>query len=106
LLAFADEVFDFGKVSQKTFSFRDAELTFAAFIAVHNASEIGMLGALEQAIPPEMSVADRSILLMRLGDVLQTTKSKRSRKHAAVVDKIISLQENGRETESLVSVAH
>jgi hypothetical protein len=103
LLAFADEAFDFGKVTQKMLSFRDAELTFAAFIVVHNAAEIGVLGALEQALPLNMSVSDRSILLMRLGEVLQRTKSKRSRKHGAVVDKIISSQENGLETESIVS---
>lgn len=94
LLALDDEAFDFGKMTQKTLSFCDAELTFAAFIAVHNAAERGVLGALELAIPPKMSVADRSILLMRLGEVLQMRKSKRSRKHAVVVDKIISLQDN------------
>jgi hypothetical protein len=104
LLAFADEAFDFGKVTQKMLSFHDAELTFAAFIGVHNAAEKGMLGALDQAIPPKMSVADRSILFMRLGEVLQKTRSKRSRKHAAVVDMIISSQESGREAESPVSV--
>ena len=80
-------------MTQKTFSFLDAELTFAAFIGVQNAADRGVLGALEQAIPPKMSVADRSILLMRLGEVLQRTKSKRSRKHGAVVDKIISSQD-------------
>jgi len=100
LLAFADEAFDFGKVTQKTLSFSDPELTFAGFIAVRNAAEKGMLGALEEAIPPQMSVADRFILLMRLGELLQRTKAKRNRKHAAVVDKIISSQENGPEAES------
>lgn len=84
LLAFADAAFDFGKVTQKMLSFDDAELTFASFIAVRTAVEKGVLGALERAIPPEMSVSDRSILLMRLGEVLQRTKSKRIRKHGAV----------------------
>ena len=103
LLAFADEVFDFGKVTQKTLSFSDAELTFAAFIAIHGAAEKGVLGALEQAIPPKMSVADRSILLTRLGEVLQLRKSKRGRKHGAVIEKIMSLQNDGQE-EALGSV--
>lgn len=94
LLALADEAFDFGKVTQKMLSFCDGELTFAAFIAVQNAAEKGVLGALELAIPPKMSVADRSILLMRLGEVLQIRRSKRTRKHAGVVDKIISQQDN------------
>ena len=104
LLAFADEAFDFGKVTQKMLSFDDAELTFGAFIAVRNAVDKGVLDALEQGIPPKMSVSDRSILLMRLGEVLQRAKSKRSRKHAAVVDMIISSQENGLEAESPISV--
>lgn len=92
-------------MTQKTLSFRDPELTFAAFIGVHNAAERGVLGALEQAIPRKMSVADRSILLIRLGEIFQGKKSKRSRKHGAVVDKIISLQENEMAAESPVSVS-
>jgi hypothetical protein len=104
LLAGADEAFDFGKVTQKALSFRDAALTFAGFVAVRNAAEKGVLGALEEAIPPRMSVADRSILLIRLGELLQKTKSKRNRKHAALVDKIISSQESGAEAESPISL--
>jgi len=93
LLAPADDLFDFGRVTQKSLSFRDAQLTFAAFIAVQNAAEKGVLGALEQAIQPALSIADRSVLMMRLGDMMQAAKSKRNRKHGTVVDKILSLQD-------------
>ena len=103
LLAYGDEDFDFGRLTQKTFSFQNAELTFAAFIAARNVAEKGVLGALEQAIPSGMSVADRSVLLMRLGELMQTTKSKRTRKHGATVDKILSLQDSG-QGQALASV--
>ena len=106
LLATDDELFDFGKVTQKSFSFRDAELTFAAFIAVHNAAEKGVLGALEEAIHPALSIADRSVLMMRLGELMQTAKSKRNRKHGTVVDKILSMQDSESAAQAVVSGAN
>lgn len=90
LLASGDDAFDFGRVTQKTFSFRNSELTFAAFIAVQRSAQVGVLAALEEAIPPDMSVADRSVLLVRLGELMQVTKRKKKRKHSAVVESILA----------------
>lgn len=92
LLADGDERFDFGRVIKRTFSFSDAELTFAAFITTQNSLEKGVLGALEEAIPETMSVADRSVLLIRLGGQMEIAKSKRRRKHGAVIEKILTSQ--------------
>lgn len=92
LLADGDERFDFGRITKKTFSFSDAELTFAAFITTQNSVEKGVLGALDEAISPEMAVADRSVLLMRLGQQMEATKSKRKRKHGEVIDEILASQ--------------
>src|SRR5262245_12109418 len=106
LLACGDELFDFGKVTQKSFSFHDAELTFAAFIAVHNAGEKDVLAALEEAIQPALSIADRSVLMMRLGELMQTAKLRRNRKHGAVVDKILSLQDSESAGQVVASVVN
>ena len=103
LLADGDERFDFGRVTKKTFAFGDAELTFAAFVATQNSIEKGVLGALEEAIPETMSVADRSVLLMRLGSQMLMTKSKRTRKHGVVIDKIIASQSNNQVVQIAVS---
>ena len=94
LLAQNDERFDFGKINKKTFSFNEPELTFAAFVAVSNANgPAGVMGALEQAILPSMSVSDRSVLLLRLGHQLEIVNSKQKRKHARVIEKILSLHD-------------
>lgn len=103
LLADGDERFDFGRVSKKTFAFSEPELTFAAFLTTQNSIEKGVLGALEEAIPETMSVADRSVLLMRLGSQMQMTKSKRARKHGAVIDKIIASQSSNQLAQISVS---
>jgi hypothetical protein len=95
LLAHGDERFDFGKVTKKTFSFRDAELTFAAFIAARHAPDAGVFAALEQAIPPGMSIADRSVLLRRLGEIMQTVRLKPRRRKGAIVEGILSSQDLG-----------
>lgn len=104
LLASGDQPFDFGRVTQKTFSFRDSDLTFAAFITVQRSAHVGVLAALEEAIPADMSVADRSVLLVRLGDLMQTTKQKTKRKNGAVVEKILA-QDEGHEDRAVPSMA-
>lgn len=103
LLADGDERLDFGRVTKKTFSFSDAELTFAAFITTQNSAEKGVLGALDEAISPEMSVADRSVLLMRLGQQMEATKSKRKRKHGTVIDEILAAQANNQGAQISIS---
>ena len=92
LLANGDDAFDFGKLSNKTFTFRDPEMIFAAFIFAREAGTC-VMGALERAIPAEMTIANRSALLRRLGEVMHTVKQKRLRKHRSVVDKILSGQD-------------
>ena len=103
LLAYGDEPFDFGRVTKKTFSFSNAELTFAAFITTQNSIDKSVLGALSEAIPETMSVADRSVLLMRLGSQMEATKSKRVRKHGAVIENILASQSSTQVTQILVS---
>ena len=94
LLARGDECLDFGRVTKKTFSFSAADLTFAAFITTQNSVEKGILNALDEAISPGITVADRSVLLMRLGTQLEATQSKRARKHGRVIEKILASQSN------------
>lgn len=103
LMADGDEPFDFGRVTKKTFSFSEPELTFAAFITTQNSVEKGVLGALDEAISPGMAVADRSVLLMRLGEQMQAAKSKRTRKHSAVIENILASQSSTQVTQVLVS---
>ena len=103
LLACGEQPFDFGRVTQKTFSFRNSELTFAAFITVQRSVQVGVLAALEEAIPVDMSVADRSVLVMRLGELMQTAKRKKKRKHGPVVDKILALQDEQYETKPSIA---
>ena len=64
-----------------------------------------MLAALEEAILADMSVADRSVLLIRLGELMQTTKQKTKRKNGAVVEKILALQDENHETQGSPSMA-
>jgi len=105
LLAQGTQPFEFGRVTQKTFSFRDAELTFAAFMTVQHSAQQGVLAALEESIPSSMSVADRSVLLMRLGQLMHSTKWKRQPKTRSVVEKILSLQDGGAGVTGLSSAA-
>ncbi|MEK6334838.1 MAG: hypothetical protein AABM67_07815 [Acidobacteriota bacterium] len=91
LLAHGDEPFDFGKISQKSLSMQGPEITFAAFYAARQAtSPLGLLAALDQAIEPSMSIADRSVFLLQLGSQMETVKSRKKRKHAGTIDKILS----------------
>jgi hypothetical protein len=103
LLAYADEAFDFGRVTKKAFSFSNAELTFAAFITTQISPEKGILAALDQAISPEMAVADRSVLLMRLGSEMDAAKSKRTRKHGTVIEKILASEGNNQVAQISIS---
>jgi Fe-S-cluster containining protein len=90
LLAQGDKTFDFGKVSQKTFSFQGPEITFAAFQVTRLAPTSGVLTALEQAIEPSMTISDRSVLLLHLGRLMEQAKLRKKRKHAATIEKILS----------------
>jgi hypothetical protein len=56
--------------------------------------EKGVLDALDEAISPEMAIADRSVLLMRLGQQMEAVKSKGKRKHGAVIEEILASQSN------------
>ncbi len=105
LLAAGARHFEFGRLTQKSFSFRNAELTFAAFMTVQQSLQQGVLTALEAAIPASMSVSDRSVLLMRLGELMQSTMSKRKPKTRATVEKILSLQDSKPGSEGLPSSA-
>jgi hypothetical protein len=73
LLARGDEPVELGRrASAKAPPFGDPDLTFAAFLAlraVHNST--GVLQALEQAMQPSFSAADRSVLLIQLGSKLE-----------------------------------
>jgi len=90
LLAHGDEAFDFGKISQKAFSFQGPEITFAAFQATREASQSGVLSGLERAIEPSMSISDRSVLLLQLGRLMEQTNSRKKRKHADTIEKILA----------------
>lgn len=84
LLAWGDERVDLSKgVPKRDLTLLDPELTFAAYIFVHEASQLGVLGALEKALPPEMSVSDRTALLNRFGAFVDRAQAKsRKRRHA------------------------
>jgi Fe-S-cluster containining protein len=77
LLAWGDERVDLSKgVPKRDLTLLDPELTFAAYIFVHEASQLGVLGALEKAVPPAMSVSDRTALFNRFGALVDRAQSK------------------------------
>ncbi len=90
LLADGDEPFEFGKLNQKAFAYQGPEITFAAFQAVREASQFGVLTALERAIEPSLPVSDRSILLLRLGRLMEEAKSRKKSKRRNSIDKTLS----------------
>ncbi|MET0153167.1 MAG: YkgJ family cysteine cluster protein [Candidatus Binatia bacterium] len=62
----------------KVTPFGDAELTFAAFAALRElGGAAGTLSVLEKAIPPSLSVSDRSVLLLYLGTQVEQAAPKR-----------------------------
>lgn len=85
LLAGGDEPVELvRRASAKAPPFGDPDLTFAAFLAlreVHNST--GILEALEKAIKPSLSAADRSVLLIQLGSKLEHETPVRRRKRSA-----------------------
>lgn len=86
LLARGDEPLGLAKrAGEKVPSFGDPELTFAAFAALREArSSTGTLGALEKAIKPSLTVADRSVLLRQLGIHVEHARApRRSKRDAA-----------------------
>lgn len=82
LLALGDEPFDFAKpISKKDLAFGDAQLTFAAYVFQRrSAGPAGVLGALEEVIKPEMPVSDRSVLLQRLGNLVDQRRVKTTKR--------------------------
>jgi putative zinc- or iron-chelating protein len=78
LLAHGNEPVAFAKhISRKDLAFRDPQLTFAWYIFQRQAAgPAGVLGALEAAIPGDMSVSDRSVLLQTLGTLVDQRRSK------------------------------
>jgi hypothetical protein len=86
LLARADEPFELKpRASVKSPQFSDPEMTFAAFITLREVqNSTGILEALEKAVTPSLSVADRSILLIQLGHKLETESAPLQKKRAGV----------------------
>ena len=82
LLARGDEPLEPARgTGEKVPPFGDPELTFAAFVALREArGSAGTLGALEKAIKPSLTVADRSVLLRQLGIHVEHARSLRRRK--------------------------
>lgn len=82
LLARGDEPVELGRrASAKTPPFGDPDLTFAAFLALREVhSSTGILEALEKAIKPSLSAADRSVLLNQLGSKLEQDEITAHRK--------------------------
>jgi hypothetical protein len=67
LLARGDETLELAEGSEKGPPLPTPELTFAAYLALREArGAAGLLAALEQAITPELSAADRLVLLRHL----------------------------------------
>lgn len=79
LLARGDEPLELVRgAGEKVPPFGDPELTFAAFVALREArGATGTLGALEKAMTPSLTVADRSVLLRQLGIHVEQTCSPR-----------------------------
>jgi len=62
-------------------AFGDAQLTFAAYVFQRqSAGPAGVLGALEEIIKPEMPVSDRSVLFQRLGNLVDQTRFKATKR--------------------------
>jgi len=85
LLARGDEPLELARgAGEKVPPFGNPELTFAAFVALREASgSTGTLGALEKAITPSLTVADRSVLLRELGIHVEQASSLPRRKRDA-----------------------
>jgi hypothetical protein len=84
LLARGDEIVEFaGKGDQKSASFGDPEMAFAAFTALRRiGAGTGVLESLERAIKPDMPISHRSALLIQLGAQLEHIGVKRPTKLA------------------------
>ncbi len=78
LLARGDESLELAEGSEKGPPLPTPELTFAAYLALREArGPAGLLGALEQAITPELSAADRLVLLRHLARKVAHAKHAR-----------------------------
>jgi len=84
LLARGDETIELaGNGNPKSPPFGDPNMSFAAFTALRKIADgMGVLDALEMAIKPDMTIPDRSALLIQVGYQLERTRQKRSKKQA------------------------
>lgn len=85
LLARGDEPIELaGNPNPKSPPFGDPNMSFAAFTALRRIGDgMGVLDALEKAIKPDMTIPDRSALLVQLGSQLDHTRLKRPKKQAS-----------------------
>jgi hypothetical protein len=84
LLARGDETIELARNTKpKSPQFGDPYMSFAAFTALRQlGAGTGVLAALEKAIKPDMTIPDRSALLVQLGSQLEHTRLKRTKKQA------------------------
>jgi hypothetical protein len=84
LLAWGDETIELaGNAKPKSPQFGDASMSFAAFTALRRVGTgTGVLDALEQSIKPDMTIPDRSALLVQLGSQLEHTRLKGPKKQS------------------------
>lgn len=84
LLARGDETIELaGNANPKSPPFGDPSMSFAAFTALRKVGVgTGVLDALEKSIKPDMTIPDRSALLVQLGSQLEHTRLKRPKKQA------------------------
>lgn len=86
LLAHGDEPLALARRAKlQPLPFGDANLTFASFAVFRAASAgLGVLTMLERALPPTLSVADRSVVLIQLGTQLEQASLRSSSKALAL----------------------
>jgi hypothetical protein len=82
LLARGDDPLDLPpSVAVKAPPFDDADMVFAAFLALREArGSLGILGSLEKAINPSFAVSDRFVFLNQIGIEVEESIKKRRKK--------------------------
>ena len=77
LLAWADEAPELKKTNLKSPSFGDPNLTYASETFLHTMPACGVLGALEKAVQPLQSPADRTALVQQVAAVVGNASKRR-----------------------------
>jgi hypothetical protein len=77
LLAWADEAPELKKANLKSPSFGDPNLTYAAETFLHSMPACGVLGALEKAVQPLPSPADRTALVQQVAATVSNASKRR-----------------------------